>query len=317
MEKHKSSVRYPPEVRARAVRMVLEHTGEHGSQWEAIGSIAGKIGCTSETLRKWVRPAERDQGFRPGPTSEERERISRPWKERTANYAKPMRFCERRRLILPRRSSTAGSSHDRVHRRSPRGVRGRADLQGSADRPMHLLCPRRTSGGSRQTPGPRATGCGAATCDPAGMGRELPSLRRAQGLAPAPPSGGRCGPLHDRTADARNGLVGAVRGKPRKTTVSNRAAPCPLDRVNRQFQASAPNALWLADFTYVATWQGFVYVAFIIDAFARRIVGWRVSRSARTDFVLDALEQALYARRPVGQGGLVHHGDRGVQGGFN
>jgi putative transposase len=109
------------------------------------------------------------------------------------------------------------------------------------------------------------------------------------------------------------GLQGAIRGKPIRTTVSNKAAPCPLDRVNRQFHAPAPNALWLADFTYVATWQGFVYVAFIIDAFARRIIGWRVSRSARTDFVLDALEQALYDRRPIRQGGLVHHSDRGVQ----
>lgn len=109
------------------------------------------------------------------------------------------------------------------------------------------------------------------------------------------------------------GLQGAIRGKPVRTTVSNKAAPCPLDLVNRQFHAPAPNALWLADFTYVVTWQGFVYVAFIIDAFARRIVGWRVSRSARTDFVLDALEQALYERRPVRRGGLVHHSDRGVQ----
>jgi putative transposase len=109
------------------------------------------------------------------------------------------------------------------------------------------------------------------------------------------------------------GLQGAIRGKAVRTTVSNKAAPCPLDLVNRQFHAPAPNALWLADFTYVATWQGFVYVAFIIDAFARRIVGWRVSRSARTDFVLDALEQALYERRLIRQGGLVHHSDRGVQ----
>jgi len=109
------------------------------------------------------------------------------------------------------------------------------------------------------------------------------------------------------------GLRGAVRGKPVRTTVSNRAAPCPQDRVNRQFRAPQPNALWVSDFTYVATWAGFVYVAFVIDAFARRIVGWRVSRRAQTAFVLDALEQALHARRPVEGSGLVHHSDRGVQ----
>ena len=85
----------------------------------------------------------------------------------------------------------------------------------------------------------------------------------------------------------------------------------------RQFQASRPNALWVSDFTYVATWTGFVYVAFVIDAYARRIVGWRVSRTAQAGFVLDALEQALHDRRPVHRGGLVHHSDRGSQGGFN
>jgi transposase InsO family protein len=109
------------------------------------------------------------------------------------------------------------------------------------------------------------------------------------------------------------GLQGAVRGRHARTTVSNPAAACPLDRVNRQFRAPRPNALWLSDFTYVATWQGFVYVAFVIDAYARRIVGWRVSRTAHAAFVLDALEQALADRRPVQGGGLVHHSDRGVQ----
>src|SRR4051812_842210 len=109
------------------------------------------------------------------------------------------------------------------------------------------------------------------------------------------------------------GLQGVVRGKRVRTTISNAAAPCPLDRVNRQFKAPRPNALWVSDFTYVATWAGFVYVAFIIDVFARRIVGWRVSRTAHAGFVLDALEQALHARRPVRGGGLVHHSDRGVQ----
>ena len=109
------------------------------------------------------------------------------------------------------------------------------------------------------------------------------------------------------------GLQGAIRGKPVRTTVSDKAAPCPLDHVNRQFRAPGPNVLWVSDFTYVATWAGFVYVAFVIDAYARRIVGWRVSRTAHASFVLDALEQALHDRRPVHRGGLVHHSDRGSQ----
>src|SRR3954468_8394401 len=109
------------------------------------------------------------------------------------------------------------------------------------------------------------------------------------------------------------GLQGVIRGKPVKTTISDKAAPCPLDHVNRQFKAPRPNVLWLSDFTYVATWTGFVYVAFVIDAYARRIVGWRASRTAHAGFVLDALEQALHARRPVQGGGLVHHSDRGSQ----
>ena len=108
-------------------------------------------------------------------------------------------------------------------------------------------------------------------------------------------------------------LQGAVRGKPIKTTYSERAAPCPRDHVSRQFRVAAPNILWVSDFTYVATWQGFVYVAFVIDAFARRIVGWRVSRSQHAGFVLDALEQVLAARRPFAGQGLVHHSDRGSQ----
>ena len=111
----------------------------------------------------------------------------------------------------------------------------------------------------------------------------------------------------------RVGLSGAVRGKRVRTTVSDRSAPCPQDKVNRQFHASAPDRLWVADFTYVATWEGFVYVAFVIDAFARRIVGWRVSRAAHASFVLDALEQAIHARKPVKGSGLVHHSDRGTQ----
>ena len=157
--------RYSPELKDRAVRMVLEHAAEHLSQWAAIEAIAPKLGCTSETLRTWVRQGERDAGQRPGLTTEERERLK--------------------------------------------------------------------------------------------------------------------------------GLQGAVRGRAWVTTT--RPAPAtdrPADLVDRNFAAPRPNQLWVSDFTYVATWAGFVYVAFVIDVFARRIVGWRVSASLRTDFVLDALEQA-------------------------
>jgi transposase InsO family protein len=111
----------------------------------------------------------------------------------------------------------------------------------------------------------------------------------------------------------RQGLRGVVRGKVVRTTVSDGKAPCPLDRVNRQFRAERPNQLWVSDFTYVSTWQGWLYVAFVIDVFARRIVGWRVSTSMKTDFVLDALEQALYARQPERDSALIHHSDRGSQ----
>jgi len=105
----------------------------------------------------------------------------------------------------------------------------------------------------------------------------------------------------------RLGLRGVIRGKVVRTTISDAKAPCPLDRVNRQFKADRPNQLWVSDFTYVSTWQGWLYVAFVIDVFARRIVGWRVSSSMHTDFVLDALEQALYARQPERDGALIHH----------
>ena len=111
----------------------------------------------------------------------------------------------------------------------------------------------------------------------------------------------------------RQGLRGVTRGKVIRTTIPDAKAPCPLDRVNRQFKAERPNQLWVSDFTYVSTWQGWLYVAFVIDVFARRIVGWRVSSSMRTDFVLDALEQALYARQPAREDALIHHSDRGSQ----
>ena len=288
---------YSPEVRARAVRMVLDHQSEHASQWSAIHSIAEKIGCSGETLRHWVRQAERDQGVRPV-----RQRMSgsasRRSNARTASCARRMRSCGRRRHILPRRSSTAGSSRDRLHCRAPRHPRGRADLPRPADRPVDVLCPRRPARRSRQAAGTGPARYRSEDRDRARVRRELPSLWRPEGLRQL----SREGIAVARCTVARlmrtMGLQGVVRGKTVRTTISNAAAPCPLDRVNRQFRAPRPNALWVSDFTYVATWAGFVYVAFVIDAFARRIVGWRVSRTAHAGFVLDALEQACTSAGP-------------------
>ena len=113
------------------------------------------------------------------------------------------------------------------------------------------------------------------------------------------------------------GLHGIIRGKLLRITFSDKAALCPLDRVNRQFQAPASDRLKVSDFTYVSTWSGFAYFAFVIDVYARYIVGWRVSRTAHADFVLDALEQAIHDRRPINSGRLIHHSDRGSQGRFN
>jgi len=111
----------------------------------------------------------------------------------------------------------------------------------------------------------------------------------------------------------RSGLQGAVRGRKFKTTIPDTAAHRPLDLVHREFKATRPNELWVADLTYVATWRGFVYVAFVIDVFSRRIVGWRASSSLRSDLALDALDQAIHDRPIAESKPLVHHSDRGVQ----
>jgi len=110
-----------------------------------------------------------------------------------------------------------------------------------------------------------------------------------------------------------SGIQGVVRGKKVITTNPDALQPCPDDKVNREFKAQSPNQLWVSDFTYVSSWQGMVYVAFVIDVFSRRIVGWRVSTSMTTAFVLDALNQAICQRSPEKGGGLIHHSDRGSQ----
>jgi hypothetical protein len=175
---------------------------------------------------------------------------------------------------------------------------GRADLQTccrSPRPPTMIIWP---SGPIR--PGCRIVRAGTRRCGPrsGASSRRTGGLRRAQGLAAAAPRGLRCRPLHGREADEGHGYSRHYPGQAAQTTIPDKKQPCPLDKVNRQFRVPAPNMLWVSDFTYVATWKGFVYVAFVIDAYARKIVGWRVSTSAHAGFVLDALEQAVHERRP-------------------
>ena len=309
----KASTKYAPEVRERAVRMVFEHQGEHASQWTAIGSIAAKIGCTAETLRGWVRQAERDQGLRPWSDD------GRPGADQGAGAGSPRTAPGQRDpaqgvgVFCPggaRPPAQAMIAFIDDHR-AAYGVEPICKVLPIAPSTYHAHAACRTD--------PKRASARARS--DAALSREIQRVWdenfQVYGIRKVWRQLKREGIEVARCTVARLmrrlGLKGATRGKPVRTTISDKATPCPADKVNRQFQAPRPNALWVADFTYVATWQGFVYVAFVIDTFARRIVGWRVSRTAQASFVLDALEQALHDRRPVKGGGLVHHSDRGSQ----
>ncbi|HEY0311201.1 MAG TPA: IS3 family transposase [Allosphingosinicella sp.] len=304
---------YSPEVRERAVRMVLDHQGEHGSQYAAIRSIAAKIGCSGETLRNWVRQAERDQGVRAGPTTDERERIKALERE--------VRELRQANEILRKASAyfCDGGARPPVpvmiafidDHRAVYGVEPICRVLPIAPSTYYTHAARRAE--PDRLPA-RAKRDAALTVE---IQRVYEANFCVYGVRKVWRQLAREGIVIARCTVARlmraMGLKGVVRGKTVRTTVPDPAAVCPLDRVNRQFKAPRPNALWVSDFTYVATWTAFVYVAFVIDAYARRIVGWRVSRSARADFVLDALEQALHQRRPFAGSGLVCHSDRGSQ----
>ncbi|HEB1530820.1 TPA: IS3 family transposase [Escherichia albertii] len=290
--------------------MVLESQGEYHSQWAAICSIAPKIGCTPETLRVWVLQHERDTGGGDGGlTTAERQRLKELEREnrelRRSNdilRQASAYFCEggvRSPLekIMPlldklREQYGVGPVCSELHiapstyyhcqqqRHHPDKRSARAQRDDWLKREI-----RRVYDENHQVYGVRK------------VWRQL--LREGIRVA-------RC-TVARLMAVMR--LAGVLRGKKVRTTVSRKTVAAG-DRVNRQFVAERPDQLWVADFTYVSTWQGFVYVAFIIDVFAGYIVGWRVSSSMETTLVLDSLEQALWARRPSG---TIHHSDKGSQ----
>nr|WP_164997627.1 IS3 family transposase [Escherichia coli] len=304
------NTRFSPEVRQRAVRMVLESQSEYDSQWATICSIAPKIGCTPETLRVWVRQHERDTGGGDGGlTTAERQRLKELEREN--------RELRRSNDILRQASVYFGEGGVRPPLEKMMPLLDKLREQygvGPLCSELHIApstyyhCQQQ-----RHHPDKRSARAQRDDWLKKEIQRVYDENHKVYGVRKVWRQLLREGIRVARCTVARlmavMGLAGVLRGKKVRTTISRKAVAAG-DRVNRQFVAERPDQLWVADFTYVSTWRGFVYVAFIIDVFAGYIVGWRVSSSMETTFVLDALEQALWARRPSG---TVHHSDKGSQ----
>ncbi|ELV0329182.1 IS3 family transposase [Escherichia coli] len=304
------NTRFSPEVRQRAVRMVLESQSEYDSQWATICSIAPKIGCTPETLRVWVRQHERDTGGGDGGlTTAERQRLKELEREN--------RELRRSNDILRQASAYFGEGGVRPPLEKMMPLLDKLREQygvGPLCSELHIApstyyhCQQQ-----RHHPDKRSARAQRDDWLKKEIQRVYDENHQVYGVRKVWRQLLREGIRVARCTVARlmavMGLAGVLRGKKVRTTISRKAVAAG-DRVNRQFVAERPDQLWVADFTYVSTWRGFVYVAFIIDVFAGYIVGWRVSSSMETTFVLDALEQALWARRPSG---TVHHSDKGSQ----
>ncbi|EOM6104555.1 IS3 family transposase, partial [Escherichia coli] len=294
----------------RAVRMVLESQSEYDSQWATICSIAPKIGCTPETLRVWVRQHERDTGGGDGGlTTAERQRLKELEREN--------RELRRSNDILRQASAyfCEGGVRPPLEKMMPLLDKLREQYGvGPLCSELHIApstyyhCQQQ-----RHHPDKRSARAQRDDWLKKEIQRVYDENHKVYGVRKVWRQLLREGIRVARCTVARlmavMGLAGVLRGKKVRTTISRKAVAAG-DRVNRQFVAERPDQLWVADFTYVSTWRGFVYVAFIIDVFAGYIVGWRVSSSMETTFVLDALEQALWARRPSG---TVHHSDKGSQ----
>ncbi|WP_434059003.1 IS3 family transposase [Escherichia coli] len=304
------NTRFSPEVRQRAIRMVLESQDEYDSQWAAICSIAPKIGCTPETLRVWVRQHERDTGGGDGGlTTAERQRLKELEREN--------RELRRSNDILRQASAyfCEGGVRPPLEKMMPLLDKLREQYGvGPLCSELHIApstyyhCQQQ-----RHHPDKRSARAQRDDWLKKEIQRVYDENHKVYGVRKVWRQLLREGIRVARCTVARlmavMGLAGVLRGKKVRTTISRKAVVAG-DRVNRQFVAERPDQLWVADSTYVSTWQGVVYVAFIIDVFAGYIVGWRVSSSMETTFVLDALEQALWARRPSG---TVHHSDKGSQ----
>ncbi|WP_155771995.1 IS3 family transposase [Mycobacterium asiaticum] len=319
-----SSKRYPPELRERAVRMVAEISDQHESEWAAMGEVARLLGVgTAETVCKWVRQAQIDAGARAGTTTEESAELKKLRRENAE--------LRRANAIL---KTASGFLRGRTGPATPLVCRFIAEHQGRRDGADGLrwgvqsICAELVGLGVQIAPSTyyeyferhpsrrevrdnelkaHINRVHAANYGVYGARKVWLALNR-EGITVA-----RC--TVERLM-AECGLTGAVRGKARRTTIADPGGARPADLVGRQFGPVAPNRLWVADLTYVSTWSGFAYVAFVTDAYARRILGWRVAATMATTLVLDAIEQAIWTRHRDGVMDLkdvVHHTDRGSQ----
>ncbi|MFC4592564.1 IS3 family transposase [Sphaerisporangium corydalis] len=307
---HPAQRRYPPELKERGVRMVRETIEQSGESFGVITRVARQLGIGSESLRNWVRQAEVDGSRRPGTSTEEARRI--------AELEREVRELRRANEILK-----AASAFFREGTR-PSTAQMNAFIDAYRDRfGVAPICqalqvaPSTYYAARSRPPAARAVRDERLKTE---ISRIYQDNYYCYGVRKIYHQLRREGRPVARCTIARLmgelGITGLVRGKPRRTTITGDQSERPADLVRRDFHAPAPNRLWVADLTYIRTWSGWVYAAFVIDVYSRMVVGWQTTTHLRTDLALDALEMAIWRRGRDGGADLselVHHSDRGVQ----